>query len=303
MRTKFSILLVVLALVALATYPVPVAAQTVITDSAAKGIVPIGKGYGSVSTNILGIVKYIGPNACADIAVAASGDITFQSGACGSEAADTTLECPVSGALGGVFDLSTPAAACDTWGEVADLINASGSWIFIPIGVKRSDSTDNVAITLSETDDVGTRKGVALLKDDTTSLNTSIVVSNLADDDVNDYVTRATGNTFRFKTNPYEDSVFRLIDWTDTVTTGGATTLSVQCLLENFNATTGAWTETARTIWSSGTAASTTEFNKTFPFLECKPGEKMLARVTSTSTHTAATAFAAGYRRDAKARP
>lgn len=297
MRSKLSFLLPALAALTLST---PVFAGNPLEDPGAKGVVPIGRGYGTVSTNILGIVKYIGPNACADIAVAAGGDITFQSGACGAEAADTTLECPVSAPLGGVFDLSTPAAACDTWGEVADLINASGSWIFIPIGVKRGDSTDNVAITLSETDNVGTKKGVALLKDDTTSLNTTIMVTDTPTDDATAYVTRTTGNTFRFKSNPWEDSVFRLIDWTDTVTTGGATTLTVDCTLNSFDPETGAWTEASRTIWSSATAASTAEFNKTFPFLECGRGEKMLARVTSTSSHTAATAFASGYRRDAK---
>lgn len=288
-------------------YLTTASAQTVITDTRAEDVKFIGRGYGTISTNILGIVKYVGPEACGDVAVAAGGDITFQDGTCGAEVADTALECDSSiaaaGSRSGVFDLSTPHANCDTWGEVADLINASGSWIFMPIGVRRSDSTDNVAITLSEID-ATTAKGIALLKDDTTALNTTINLSDLSDTDIRDYMEGGNdlggGGTIRFKTNPWKDSQFRLIDWVDTVTTSGATTLTVLCSASTFNATTGAWAESVTTIWTSATAATTAQFTKTFPYLKCPGGNRMLVRISSTTDHTAATAFATGTRERAR---
>lgn len=305
MRSK--ILTLVAVLVAVILY-VPAYSQTVITDNEAVGKIYAGRGYGAVSTDIIGIVTYIGPEACGDVAVAAGGDITFQDGTCGAEAVDTALECDASiaaaGSRSGVFDLSTPHANCDTWGEVADLINASGSWLFIPVGVLRSDATDNVAITLAEIDATG-KKGIALLKDSTVALNFTIAMgqSGVANDA--SYYTETvnpstTSRGVKLNTDPFKNSVFRLIDYTTTVTTGGASTVSVVCSKMTFSPTTYAWNETNRTIWSGAGGATTVEFNKTFPFLECDPGEKMLVRNTCTTTLTAATAFAAGYSRVAR---
>lgn len=306
MRNRSLILALAVTLGLLFIPAVAVSAQTVITDDEAIGKVYAGRGYGAVSTDVIGIVKYVGPEACGDVAVAAGGDITFQDGACGSEAADTALECDASiaaaGSRSGVFDLSTPHANCDTWGEVADLINASGSWIFIPVGVLRSDATDNVAITLSEID-ATTKKGIGLLKDSTVALNFTIQLGG-EDKDASWYSTQVnpTSSTRGFKINPepFKESVFRLIDYVTTVTTGGASTISVVCATEKFAVSTYAWTETARTIWSSAGGATTVQFTKTFPFLECNPGERMLVRNTATTTLTAATAFASGYSRKAK---
>lgn len=306
MRNKFLTLVAVLVLATL--FSPTVYSQTVITDPEAVGKVYTGRGYGAVSTDIIGIVTYIGPEACGDVAVAAGGDITFQDGTCGSEAVDTALECDASiaaaGSRSGVFDLSTPHANCDTWGEVADLINASGSWYFIPVGVLRSDATDNVAITLSEIDATG-KKGIALLKDSTVALNFTIAMGPSGVDNDASYYTETVNPTastrgVKLSTDPFKNSVQRLIDYTTTVTTGGASTVSVICSKMTFSPTTYAWTEVNRTIWSSAGGATTVEFNKTFPFMECNPGEKMLVRNTATTTLTAATAYAAGYQRVAR---
>lgn len=302
--------LLILALAAAAAFLfTPVAfSQQVITDPSAVGVHAVGSGYGAVSTDIIGIVKYVGPSACGDVAVAAGGDITFQDGACGAEAVDTAVECDSSiaaiGSRNGIFDLSTPHANCDTWGEVADILNASGSWVFIPIGVERGDATDNVAITLVEIDATG-RKGIALLRDTTVSLNfTTALMPAGCDTDATCWGAEVnpTSATRGFKLNvdPFKNSIYRLIDFTTKVTTGGASTISVDCSRNTFTGTSYAWNETKRTIWSSAGGATTVEFNKTFPFLECGPGEKMLVRNTATSSLTAATQFAAGYVRDAK---
>lgn len=302
--------LLILALAAAAAFlfVTPVYSQQVITDPSATGIRAVGSTHGLVSTDIIGIVKYVGPEACGDVAVAAGGDITFQDGACGAEAVDTAVECDASiaaiGSRVGVFDLSTPHANCNTWGEVADILNASGSWVFIPIGVERDDVTDNVAITLSEIDATG-RKGIALLRDTTISLNfTTPLLPAGCETDASCWGTETnpTSSTRGFKLNPdpFKNSIYRLIDYATTATTNGASTITVDCTKNTFTGTSYAWNETKRTIWSSAGGATTAEFTKVFPFLECGPGEKMIVRNSCTTTFTAATAAAAGYVRDAK---
>lgn len=297
----------VLALLALMLFlPALAHSQTVLTDTTARDLLFVSNGYGTVSTDIIGCVVYKGTSACGDVAVAAGGDITFQKGTCGAEAVDTNVECDSSiaavGARSGVFDLSTPHANCDTWGEVADLINADGSgWLFVPIGVERGDSTDNTAITLVEID-ATTKKGVCLLRDSTVALNFTLAFPppGSTPTDISTYIHKNSGGDWRVLPNPWRGREYRLIDFVDTVTTGGAATLTVDCTLNAFNQTSGAWTETKRTIWSSATAASTSQFTKTFPYLKCEADEKMITRITATTSLTAATAFASGYSESAR---
>jgi len=51
---------------------------------------------------------------------------------------------------GSVFDLSTPSTAVDTFGELADLVNSTGSnWEMVLGAVRRADSTDNTLTAFS----------------------------------------------------------------------------------------------------------------------------------------------------------
>lgn len=111
--------------------------------------------------DILFIIKYIGPLQSGTVTVATT-NLTFKSGVQGSEAADTTLECPISGPLGGIFDFTN--AACDTVGEVVDLINASTSWRAVPIDALRSDFTYSSSVKVKAVSETQARTvdGVAL---------------------------------------------------------------------------------------------------------------------------------------------
>ena len=79
----------------------------------------------------------------ATVAVAAGGDMAFTTD---GSTADTT----VNGT--GSIDLSTPAAAVDTMGELGDIINQSANWAFIFYGALRAGLTDNAILTVAAVD-------------------------------------------------------------------------------------------------------------------------------------------------------
>lgn len=68
--------------------------------------------------------------------------LLFKVGAAGSEAADSTVTCP-SGGTGGTIDLTN--AACDTVGEVVDIINASAGdkWKAVNWAAFRTDGVND----------------------------------------------------------------------------------------------------------------------------------------------------------------
>lgn len=123
---------------------------------------PVSAALTAISTDTAMFVKYVGTATSATVDVnAATGDLTFQV----SAAAADTLECPVSGALGGIIDVSD--AACDTLGEVVDAINdscrvnASNCWRAALVDGMRSDSSNNTLDTLSAAQ-AGVADGLAL---------------------------------------------------------------------------------------------------------------------------------------------
>ena len=95
-------------------------------------------------------VKWIGTTATGDasIAVAAGGDITVEGD---DGAVDTSIS------TDGVIDLSTPAAAENTIGEVCDIFNndTDGNWQCILVDLLASESSDNTLATLGETATTG----------------------------------------------------------------------------------------------------------------------------------------------------
>jgi hypothetical protein len=149
------------------------------------------------------IVKYIGSNpAGGTVTVAAgTGDLTFKTGAVGSSSADTTIECPVSGALGGVIDVSD--TACNTLGEVVDAINGSANWRAVIVDGLRADNSDNTTglfFTLSETS-ASTAKGLALAGETASTFKAGFQLSGLPRDDIRPYL-QADGS---LNPNPYAD--------------------------------------------------------------------------------------------------
>lgn len=113
----------------------------------------------------------------ADASVNAGGDLLLRKGsivdstAVVTASADTNIGSPT---LNGTIDLSSPAAAVDTYGEVADLINSSQDWRCRLVGVRRADLTNNTLIDRST--GVASRCNIVmvpLLRDTTTAVQTN----------------------------------------------------------------------------------------------------------------------------------
>ena len=97
--------------------------------------------YGKVQVaddvSVAMVVRYVGAAAGGgEVTVAADGNISLTV----ATVADTTTECPVAGAYGGVIDVSD--ASCDTAGEVVDAINFSDDWQAVLVGALRADTWD-----------------------------------------------------------------------------------------------------------------------------------------------------------------
>lgn len=166
------------------------------------------------------LIKYIGTSPAGGTVTvdAATGDITLKTGPVGSSSADATTECPVSGAAGGVIDVSD--AACNTLGEVVDAINASSNWLAVIQDGVRTDTSVNTLTTLAETS-ASKPQGLALAGDVTVSLQVTLALVPLRDD-IRFYHT--AGATPKLNPNPFADSQSILWYATQTLTGTGADT-------------------------------------------------------------------------------
>src|SRR5688572_14775858 len=109
MRSKIRTFLAALAMVfTIGTVtPTPVAESQVVLPEAYANAEAAGVTIGAVSTDTGILVKYVGPTS-GTVEVLAGGDVVLESV---SGTPDVTTECPVSGALGGIIDVSD--AACN----------------------------------------------------------------------------------------------------------------------------------------------------------------------------------------------
>jgi len=164
-----------------------------------QGVNPISNFNGVNTDATCMLVKYVGTTVGQPtVEVAAGGDMTFKI----ATVADATTGSPT---LNGVFDLSTPAAAVDTMGELVNLINTTGSnWKAALVGCLASDLTDNTIDTLSATD-ASTPKGVILQSDDAVASASGVFTAQIhvgpvtSNDDIRFYMaskTKMNSNAF-----------------------------------------------------------------------------------------------------------
>jgi hypothetical protein len=294
----------VLALVALVAFATPASAQSPSLPAFERFLKGDGvlRGVSAVSTEPKILVRYTGTNANGGtVTVAAGGDITFSQGAVGSSAVDATVECDssiaASGSRSGIFDLSTPHANCDTLGEVVDLINNQGTnWLAVIVHGRRSDATDNVFITLSETA-AGTLDGIGLLDDGTISLYTTQAFLPPGADKMPFYVAGscASQRTCRtLKANPFEGKTTIVYSMTATNTSGGTLTHTLLCVAVKNSLSTGAEAVTSYAKASGATTVEDTWAPQPSGFA-CPAGQKAIARTVLTSTNTVASLYIAGH--------
>lgn len=253
---------------------------------------PASGANSAVNTDVALVVRYIGNQVgngvSGTVTVAAGGDITFKSGAYGSEAADTTLECPVSGALGGVIDVSD--TACDTLGEVVDIINASANWRAVILDGFRSDSSNDTLAAMSETK-ANVKSGLNLVWDAGVAFKSTIALTRLRS--MTDYLSGSAGTTLN--PNPFSGSVTSFIIGNEKTTFGsGTSTYAVSSCTERYATTGGA--ETCTTLYSTAggdtTVAAVLDF-RPYGLLGNKDS-KLVVRVTNSAAMTAAVQYAYG---------
>jgi len=266
------------ALLALALFPTaPIHAQS-FANVPSPNFIPFGAGITADDTTVAMYVKYVGssPGASTDIAVAANGDMTFRKGA----VAVDEFECPVSGGLGGVIVVAN--AACDTMGEVADVINKSTSWRAALVGALRGDSSNDTLLTISATDATA-RTGLALKFDtDVAKIVSFAFLPN--SNGICQFIacpgSSAPGGMYPNPFAGYQGAV-ALARATSTYGSGASAIKFYSVAITQG----GSGAETATTLWSI--AGGNTTVEKLLDYSETpiygKQGEKLLVRVENTA--------------------
>lgn len=245
-------------------------------------------------TGIAMLVRYVGSNTSADVAVdAGTGDLTFRVGG----VAVSTFECPVSGGLGGVIDVSN--AACNTMGEVVDTINgnctgctAPGDFRAVLIDSLRSDSSVDALVTISATELTRT-DGLQLNIDTSTAfLDSRALVPNRTN--IAGYL--GGPPSYKLLENPYGglgQAFLRYYSITETY--GSGTSLISFVSVKPSNKSAGA--ETVTTLYGPVAGPATTE-TKNIDFianpLPARLHEKLVVRTVNSAAMGTTSGFGAG---------
>lgn len=219
--------------------------------------------------------------------VAAGGDITLKVGDYSSEVADATVKCP-SGGSAGVIDVSD--AACNTVGEVVDVINASPNWLAIPIDALRGDSSNDTFLVSAESP-VNATYGLPVWRDTAVALDLTLsllpdarVTSNGYPDPAR-WLVGTPGNK-KLAADPFGGTRTKFIYGNENTTYGSGTSLiSIISVRDTFDPNTGKWTQTSNTLLSNIAAGATT-VTGTLDFshlgVVSGKGERLLFRVTNS---------------------
>lgn len=179
MKTTKSVLiagvLTIITAFAIMLAPAPVESQ-ILTDFSTWRPVPVIRTADDTDVKIL--IRYVGTTAAGGtVTVSAAGDISLAEGAVGASVADDTLECPVSGALGGIIDVSD--AACNTVDEVVDKINSSENWVAVVLDGFLTDDMNcgGSGCLLARSETLATApEGLPLYVDTDVALNSTIAL-------------------------------------------------------------------------------------------------------------------------------
>lgn len=283
MKTKVFLTLAVLGLAFLVPTPPAMTA----------GQFPV---FGNVSSDTAGsvaaLVKYVGTtagSATTDIAVAAGGVVTFRVAGVASTTVNSAGTCA---AVVGTMDPSD--ADCDTFGEFADIVNATADWRMVLVSALRTDST-NDTITTFAVAAAQRADGVALYFDSAVSLTTSIaLIPEFCKTDIRCFMDPSG----KLKENPYggQQTEVRWIEGYSTFATTG--TFNVYSVKPR-NKASGS--ESVSTIYSevtgiTGTLKQLTQFQ--YFGLLGRPHEKVIVRITDTGASSAFFLRAYGYTQD-----
>jgi hypothetical protein len=300
MRTLRSAFALALAAI-LALIPVaPVAAQQPIVFFRNVDAVS-GQASATVDDTPCVLVKYVGSTTGKPtVEVAAGGDLTFKI----AGSADTTTGSP---SLDGIFDLSTPAAAVDTYGEFVNLVNTTGSnWRAVLVACLASDLTNNTLDDIAATD-ASNPKGVALTREATSASATSVFSAQVAAlppgvaTDIRFFLSGSpVGNTTgsaKVNPNPFGNYQTFIQNIREKITSAGTVALFEVLGVTRTYDSSGKVTETVRPVWAETGAATTVEKAKDFnsgPLVMAK-GELVIVRQRTATDLTAINLGVNGY--------
>jgi hypothetical protein len=251
---------------------------------------PVSASVAADDTDVAILVKYVGPLATATVAVAVTtSDMTFQQ----AGVADTTLECPVSGALGGIIDVSN--AACNTLGEVVDIINGSPDWRAWVIDGLRTDLADARLLTKSATD-ATLEDGLEIQWDTSTAFETKRALTTART--ARAYLAGRPQQNAVVTPNPFQGT--RVVYWygnaTSTYATGGSN-FRIYSVKVNNKTGTSRSTETVTTVLGPIAGGATTA-NKEFDFrhvgVYCERDAKCLVELDNSAAMSAVQLVAYG---------
>jgi hypothetical protein len=238
--------------------------------------------------SLIGFIYYIGTQNSGTVDLNA-GNLELHHGALAAEVADTNIvvvadaahaSCGVTAGI----DLAADTA-CDTWGEVADIVNASTNWRMVLVGVLRTDATAAAGANLIDPADgqARTPKGLPIYEDSSAALDFGVAIR--PDGDV---VDETDGRSLLDSANrPADqdlwDKTITYLYWMRYIYDDGdnddaiVTVYSVEL--------DGDYTET--TIFQVSAAADGTYYTKditnaAFPVFS-KPGEKLLIKISSAN--------------------
>lgn len=294
MRRHFRILTAAAALVAALALVTPVHAQAADSFAGFSGAV---NGTGSAPCIL---TKYVGTTTGKPtVEVAATGDMTFKI----AGVADSTTGSPT---LNGVFDLSLPAAAVDTVGELVSLINTTGSnWRAVLVSCLAADLTDNTLDTLAATD-ASAPAGVPVLRDATVASATAVFTAQVAllpsDAAVNiQFFLNAgpagTPTGAKVNPNPLVKHQLFVQHIREKITSAGIIALFEVLAVKRTYDSTGKVSEVVRTVYAETGAATTVEKVLNFHAgpIVLAPGEFVVVRQSTATGLTALSINGSGY--------
>jgi hypothetical protein len=286
MKTR---ILVLLALVL--AFALPAAQAQILFPEDAIGV---SREISAVSTDVAVYVRYIGAlNGIATVAVAGTNSVAFVAGG----AIDTTVN-PVTGGVGlcanvaGTIDLTD--ADCNTVGEFIDVVNSTANWLAWPGAALRTDTLNGNVANVAASD---AQAGLGLNWNTPTFLAISLDFrpANYFGDGRNmDFALAGTTGSpnARINVNPMGGYQMAITEGKENITSGGVIgQWAIWGVTQTFNpkfikaagavAPSISYSEIVRTIWSQVGAATTVEGNLV-PFLLTAPGERVVARLTTT---------------------
>lgn len=280
--------------------PVPTAHAQILTDFSSWRPVAVSRVTDTADVKLL--VRYVGTNASGGtVTVAgADGNLTLSQGAVASSTGDATVKCP-AGAAAGVIDVSD--AACNTLGEVINIINASANWVAVPLDGLLSDDMDCAAsagclATRAEVT-ASLPEGVGLLTDIPVALNTTIALVPSEARRIDFYISGSAGTSAVLKRNPFSGYRTFVASQLATATFTGTLNMTISTALTTF--LRSSTTESVTSLYGP-VAGGATGVSKTFIALGdpvkvlADSDQRVILRLTATTTLSAITHTALGYR-------